>query len=782
MAKVTVYMSSYNHARFLKEAIESVLNQTFTDFELFIEDDASEDESWQLIERYQDPRIKAFRNPFNRNDKEGMRKVFFELGSGEYFAVHHSDNIWETTKLAQQVRYLEEHLEVAAVFTRTLLIDESGSPVDESAPGYFNVFDQPNRSRQQWLNHLFHHGNALCHPSILMRRSVFEACGFHRAGFIQLPDYDMWVRLCLKHEIHILQDKLVQFRILSNEQNLSGNRLDARLRIEYEALKTLQNYRQLDTFSDLESVFPEARAYFNPDGCVPEYVLAMIALDSQGFARPQKELLALDLLFDALNDPEKKRELDRLYGFRQLHFKRLTAAHDPFALRSQMALQEKNCELEQTRKELDEMKRSKAWQVIRAQRDITQRLRKARFFAPIAAAAETAFWKTRLRGQLKLLRSSGLFDQQWYVTHNPELADSGMHPAVHFLLHGGTEGRDPGPQFSSSYYLQRYTDVQKAGVNPLIHYICHGAAERREKMLEPEYLEALSRYRFQGSEFSPVERAQREWLEPQMFDYFGRSKKIVQREGHLWAIKSGMTFLHIKRELLANSLSQGLVNACELRTLTRQDCLALIDLGIAGPETLPENTLLIRLAQDYTSAELPLKTGDEALAGEFVFCLFIRRRDLNAFNHANAKDGVRVFYDLNASMNFEDGVLDVERFFSNTTYGHPGYWRVRERNGQVLDILDIRENYHDYRYQLIDDRERFLEGVDRITTKIVRSDFDMRAYIKRAGYTGSAIEPLARFLEETQRRLPADVEKMLRVLFSPPPANWKEEIINPKIG
>lgn len=62
MPKVTVILTSYNHAKYIKEAIDSILNQTFKDFELIIWDDASTDESWEIIQSYKDERIKTFRN------------------------------------------------------------------------------------------------------------------------------------------------------------------------------------------------------------------------------------------------------------------------------------------------------------------------------------------------------------------------------------------------------------------------------------------------------------------------------------------------------------------------------------------------------------------------------------------------------------------------------------------------------------------------------------------------------------------------------------------------
>lgn len=77
------------------------------------------------------------------------------------------------------------------------------------------------------------------------------------------------------------------------------------------------------------------------------------------------------------------------------------------------------------------------------------------------------------------IRKSPLFDSSWYLAHNSDVDESHTDPALHYLLHGGIEGRDPGPDFSSSWYLQANADVRAAGVNPLLHYMRHGEGEGR---------------------------------------------------------------------------------------------------------------------------------------------------------------------------------------------------------------------------------------------------------------------------------------------------------------
>ena len=126
MPKVTVILTSFNHAKYIREAIESALNQTYGDFELIIWDDASTDESWDIINSYSDPRIRVFRNERTMRAMFGINKCIAELASGEYIAIHNSDDIWETEKLARQVEFLDaERSAIADLYKNNALDDEA---------------------------------------------------------------------------------------------------------------------------------------------------------------------------------------------------------------------------------------------------------------------------------------------------------------------------------------------------------------------------------------------------------------------------------------------------------------------------------------------------------------------------------------------------------------------------------------------------------------------------------------------------------------------------------
>ncbi len=86
---------------------------------------------------------------------------------------------------------------------------------------------------------------------------------------------------------------------------------------------------------------------------------------------------------------------------------------------------------------------------------------------------------------LGLIRTSGLFDETWYLANYIDIAEAKIDPALHYLQHGGFEGRDPGPNFSSNWYLNKYKDVKESGLNPLIHYLKYGKEKGGESKPRP---------------------------------------------------------------------------------------------------------------------------------------------------------------------------------------------------------------------------------------------------------------------------------------------------------
>ena len=329
MPKVSVILTSYNHEKYIRAAIDSVLNQTFTNFELIIWDDASTDNSWSVINSYSDLRVRKFRN--EKREWGGLvNKVILTLELGEYIAIHHSDDVWESNKLEKQVAILDEKPKIGAVFTNALAIDESGFALKDEKHFYFNIFKQPNRTRHEWLRFFLTQGNALCHPSVLLRKECYREFGLYRRYLPQVADFDMWIRVCLKFEIYVLPDKLTKFRVRDNDANASGDRADTKVRRTYEFYKLLLNYRQLAKFDELVKVFPEAEKFFRNDETDVDFALAMSVLELNSFRFTK--LFAQDILFEIISDSERSKNIKRLYGFDERDFITLTGKNDVFSI------------------------------------------------------------------------------------------------------------------------------------------------------------------------------------------------------------------------------------------------------------------------------------------------------------------------------------------------------------------------------------------------------------------------------------------------------------------
>lgn len=327
--KVSVILTSYNHEQYIRQSIESILNQTYRDFELLIYDDASTDRSLDIISSYTDERIQVIASPFNR-ESGFIQYVVENFARGDYVAIAHSDDFWEKEKLEKQVEYLEGHPEVGAVFTHVNVVNDAGEPYMERDRFYYNVFDQKNRNRFQWLRHFFYEGNCLCHPSVMIRKNAYKEYRMYPKGLRQIPDFYMWIRLCLYSDIHILEDKLTNFRILKSERNTSAFRKDTSIRSSVEIHLVLKQFLELSKYEDFMQVFPEAGEYAREDCFLVQYALARLCLQESMPA--YKKAYGLETLFWLLNNKEQAAVLECDYHFNDKDFFALTGQFDVYGL------------------------------------------------------------------------------------------------------------------------------------------------------------------------------------------------------------------------------------------------------------------------------------------------------------------------------------------------------------------------------------------------------------------------------------------------------------------
>ena len=200
--RVTVLMSVHNGGRWLRPAIDSVLAQTWRDFEFLILDDASTDDSVAQIETIQDPRVRLIRLPENIGLTRSLN-CGLHAARGEIIARQDSDDLSAPERLAKQIAFLDSHPKVAVVGAQARLIDAEGR-----SRGNRDLPIEPASVR--WLSLL---DNPVIHTAATFRtRIIREELGGYDESFPCCQDYDLWTRVMARHDIRNLRERLVQVR------------------------------------------------------------------------------------------------------------------------------------------------------------------------------------------------------------------------------------------------------------------------------------------------------------------------------------------------------------------------------------------------------------------------------------------------------------------------------------------------------------------------------------------------------------------------------------------
>ena len=211
--KVTVFIPVYNRERYVKEAIDSILAQTYPDFELLLIDDGSTDDSVAVIESYKDPRIRLERNEHNvgipRTRNRGL-----ELARGEYVAMLDSDDAAYPERLAKQVAFLDAHPDYAAIGSWGRAMDGAGRP-------HKTIKRQPVDVDEVKAHLLFR--CCINNRSMTGRTAMLREFGY-RNDFPRCQDYDLLANLAVKHKLGNLPEVLVLGRV--HDQQITGQTVD----------------------------------------------------------------------------------------------------------------------------------------------------------------------------------------------------------------------------------------------------------------------------------------------------------------------------------------------------------------------------------------------------------------------------------------------------------------------------------------------------------------------------------------------------------------------------
>ena len=224
---ISVLLPVYNSRDYIQEAVESVLEQSFTDIELILIDDASSDDSFVLLESFRDNRIRLYQNKTNMKLPATLNRGL-GLARGKYIARMDADDICLPGRLEKQFRFMETHPEIGVSGTWSEYIGAISNRIFQTPVDFAGI-----RARMFFEC-------CLVHPSVILRRSFLEEYDLRyseSADYYHAEDYELWTRCLELSRVGNLGEVLLKYRIHSSqigarygsEQNQASNRIRARL-------------------------------------------------------------------------------------------------------------------------------------------------------------------------------------------------------------------------------------------------------------------------------------------------------------------------------------------------------------------------------------------------------------------------------------------------------------------------------------------------------------------------------------------------------------------------
>lgn len=242
---VSVCIPTYNNARYIGRTIDSIANQTCKNIEIIICDNASTDNTREIVHSHNDKRIRYHRNPKTIHALSNWN-LCIELANADFVAIYHSDDVYEPTIVEKELRFLKKSSNVGAVFCLDKIINEKGSIVRNGVDLPREIKNKNTLNFIELFSALLREPESfLVAPTFMAKREVFNTVGFFdetikfgdSAG--SAADTAMWLRIAERYKIGIIEERLIKRRI-SPTQGSS----------QYESVRTARanHFMVLDSF------------------------------------------------------------------------------------------------------------------------------------------------------------------------------------------------------------------------------------------------------------------------------------------------------------------------------------------------------------------------------------------------------------------------------------------------------------------------------------------------------------------------------------------------------
>ncbi|WP_309732797.1 glycosyltransferase [Chamaesiphon sp. OTE_75_metabat_556] len=305
---VSMIMLTYNHEKYISESIESVLNQTFRDFELIIINDGSIDRTDEIVKTFKDDRIK-----YIYQENQGVSAATNQgilVAKGKYIALMSGDDVCYPQRLARQYQYLSEIDRKVVVFSWVDFINEDSQVFSGEPHIQENWFNRDNQSGAKIFRHFFERGNYVNAPTAFMEKSALVDSGLFNLSSIQAQDFHKWIELLGRgYEIFIIPEKLLKYRVNGNTLSQSQSSKD-REGFEYEILvKDFFGHTSIKLFKEAFKDLVRNSSF--SDGIEYELEKAFVYLN---YTSPLFRKTGTEKLFNLLQDPAVLAVSKEKYG------------------------------------------------------------------------------------------------------------------------------------------------------------------------------------------------------------------------------------------------------------------------------------------------------------------------------------------------------------------------------------------------------------------------------------------------------------------------------------
>lgn len=273
MPKVSIVAGCYNHEKYISRFIESVLKQSFTDFELIIIDDCSIDKSVFIINKYEDPRIKLITHNFNMGPSISANDGI-KASQGKYISFMSTDDELKKDYLSSAISFLEKNKKYDLLCFTPQIINEDSQPIKDH-------WQYKKINHLDIIKKMFLVGNVLPIIGQVIRKEALLDMTF-KSELLQTQDYDFQVNLLLKNKIpYLYKKRLVNYRVSNNGNNIDNHSDISNLRYRIELRSVLNNFLKIN-FEMFKKIFKGEikKTKFKPYPQTVSFVLGLLALNT----------------------------------------------------------------------------------------------------------------------------------------------------------------------------------------------------------------------------------------------------------------------------------------------------------------------------------------------------------------------------------------------------------------------------------------------------------------------------------------------------------------------